>query len=56
MLSGVKKKQVKKKAAKVKGGSKVMDYGNDPFFVKKTEESKAFLKKHGFPKELLFKK
>lgn len=56
MLSEVKKKQANKKAAKAKGSSKVKDYGNDPFFVKKTEESKAFLKKHGFPKELLLKK
>ena len=32
---------------------KVKDYGNDPFFVKKAKESKTFLEKHGFPKELL---
>ncbi|MDF2188908.1 hypothetical protein [Paraflavitalea sp. CAU 1676] len=35
---------------------KVRDYGNDPYFVKKTRESKEFLKKHGFPKELLEKR
>jgi hypothetical protein len=41
---------------KQKGGSKpivnpkVKDYGNDPFFVKKANESKQFLEKHGFPK------
>ena len=33
--------------------NKVKDYGNDPFFVQKTKESKTFLEKHGFPKELL---
>lgn len=36
--------------------SKMMDYGNDPFFVKKANDSKKFLDKHGFPKELLLKK
>ena len=35
---------------------KVKDYGNDPFFVKKAADSKIFLEKHGFPKELLLKK
>jgi len=34
-------------------GAKVRDYGNDPFFVKKTKESKAFLEKHGFPKDFV---
>lgn len=56
MLSEVKKRQTKDKVAKVKAGNKVNDYGNDPFFVKKAAESKAFLEKHGFPKELLPKK
>jgi hypothetical protein len=56
MLSEVKKKQAKRKSVKVKGSGKVKDYGNDPFFVKKAEESKAFLDKHGFPKDLLLKK
>lgn len=27
----------------------VKDYGNDPFFVKKANESQKFLEKHGFP-------
>ena len=36
--------------------SKMPDYGNDPFFVKKANDSKKFLDKHGFPKELLLKK
>jgi hypothetical protein len=25
------------------------DFSNDPFFVKKAEEAKAFLRKHGVP-------
>jgi len=33
--------------------SEVKDYSNDPYFVKKGEASKAFLKKNGFPEELL---
>jgi hypothetical protein len=36
--------------------NKVKDYGNEPFFVKKAKQSKEFLEKHGFPKELLIKK
>ncbi len=28
----------------------VKDYGNDPYFVKKTDESQKFLEKYGFPK------
>lgn len=36
--------------------SKVKDYGNDPFFIKKANESKAFLEKNGFPEELLKKR
>jgi hypothetical protein len=50
------KKQINEKPAKKIVSNKVKDYGNDPFFVKKTEKSKAFLEKHGFPKELLAKK
>ncbi|MBT1700810.1 hypothetical protein KK083_28220 [Fulvivirgaceae bacterium PWU4] len=34
----------------------VRDYGNDPFFVKKAEKSKAFLEKNGFPEALLNRK
>jgi hypothetical protein len=44
---------VEQKPAKPKSKARVKDYGNDPFFVKKAEESKAFLEKHGFPKDLL---
>lgn len=32
--------------------SSVRDYGNDPYFIKKADESKIFLEKHGFPKGL----
>lgn len=35
---------------------KVKDYGSDPFFVEKAQQSKAFLEKNGFPKELSIKK
>lgn len=49
-----------RKTAKTKSkaivSDKVKDYGNDPFFVKKAKESKAFLEKHGFPKELVVKR
>lgn len=50
------KKRVNKNPIKAIISKKVKDYGNDPFFVKKAEESKAFLEKHGFPKELLNKR
>ena len=33
--------------------SEMKDYGNDPYFIKKNQESQAFLKKNGFPEELL---
>lgn len=41
---------------KLQTNSNVKDYGNHPFFVDKAKQSKAFLDKHGFPKELLDKK
>jgi hypothetical protein len=56
MLSDINKKQMKSKPPRTKRTKKVKDYGNDPFFIKKAEESRAFLEKHGFPKELLTKK
>jgi hypothetical protein len=34
--------------------NEVKDHGNDPYFVKKNKQAKAFIKKHGFPKELLY--
>ena len=54
MAIAIKRTSKAKPLAKIR--SKVGDYGNDPFFVKKTKESKEFLEKHGFPKELMFKK
>ena len=45
---------IKKKAkSNIIVSDKVKDYGNDPYFVKKAKESKAFLEKNGFPKELI---
>jgi hypothetical protein len=34
---------------KISLSNEIKDYGNDPFFVKKAEESKAFLESNGFP-------
>jgi hypothetical protein len=50
--------KIKKVRARIKPtkNRKIRDFGNDPFFVKKAKESKAFLEKSGFPKELLLKK
>lgn len=31
-------------------------WANDPVFLKKTEEAKEFIKKHGLPKELAKRK
>jgi hypothetical protein len=56
MFSEINMKQSKSKPSKTKSTKKVKDYGNDPLFIKKAEESRAFLEKHGFPKELLTKK
>lgn len=54
MLSELEKATQGKSKAKV--SDKVKGYGDDPFFTKKAKESKEFLQKHGFPKELLAKK
>lgn len=45
-----------KKTTKATVTKKVPDYGNDPFFVKKAQESQVFLEKHGFPTDLVRKK
>ena len=50
------KQKAVKKPSKKSVSAKVIDYGNDPFFVKKANESKEFLEKHGFPKEALTRK
>lgn len=44
------------KLPKVKVSKEVDSYADDPFFVKKAEAAKAFIDKHGLPKELLTKK
>ncbi len=49
-------KKISPEKPKSKVSNKVKDYGNDPYFIKKAKESKEFLEKHGFPKELLVKK
>jgi|HubBroStandDraft_1064217.scaffolds.fasta_scaffold46391_5 hypothetical protein len=56
MLSDANKEQIKSKPSRTKRAKKIKDYGNDPFFIKIAEDSRAFLAKHGFPKELLTKK
>ena len=48
-----KKKNQKKVAINAKISSDVKDYSNDPYFIKKANESKDFLEKHGFPEELM---
>jgi len=37
-------------------GRKVKDYSQEPLFIKKAKETKAFVDKHGLPKELVVKK
>jgi len=54
-VAGSNKKISAKKAIKVKVTNKVKSYAEDPFVLKKNAESRKFLKKHGFPKELLAK-
>jgi hypothetical protein len=56
MTAENKKRPVKKNPVKAKGGMVVKDNENDPFFIKKGEQSKAFLDKLGFPEELVRKK
>jgi|GEM_PF-2282547 len=41
------------KSPKVKVDPDLKDYGNDPYFVNKLEEMKAFMKKAGPPIDLL---
>ena len=53
MISKSSKDTQKSKASLTR---KVKDYGGDPFFVEKAQQSKAFLEKNGFPKELRLKK
>lgn len=45
-------KHIAKGKSRVIVNPKVRDYGNEPFFVKKANDSKSFLERHGFPKAL----
>ena len=53
-MENPKSKKVKKVASE--NLHPVRDYGNDPYFVRKANQSKVFLEKHGFPKELIDKR
>lgn len=55
-LDAYTKKNTVQKNSKICISHKVKDYGNDPFIVKKSKQSKEFLEKYGFPKELILKK
>lgn len=55
LMPSIKKNTVPKKS-KARISHKVKDYGNDPFVLKKAKQSKEFLEKYGFPKELVNKK
>lgn len=43
-------KNIQKVGSKAVVNPTVRDYGNEAFFVKKANDSKQFLEKHGFPK------
>ena len=47
------KQQVKTESLGFTITNEVKDHGNDPYFVKKNTQAKAFINKNGFPKELL---
>lgn len=49
------KKQTFEKPSNVKVSDKVKNYGNDPYFVKKANESKAFWKNMDSQKNYLVK-
>lgn len=54
-MSRIPKRKPKTKL-RVTVSSEVKDYGNDPFVIKKANETQKFLEKHPFPEELLHKK
>ena len=56
MKTEIKKRRPVNKSAKVVISNDVRSYCNDPYVIKKGEESKKFLEKHGFPAELLKKR
>ena len=50
MITGMKDKNVKvSKPRKATVSKSVKDYGNDPFFIRKANDSQKFLEKNGFP-------
>jgi len=49
ITSSKNKKQKSPKTGKTTISKSVKDYGTDPFFVKKADQSQKFLGKHGFP-------
>ncbi len=51
--SNDKKNNVPKKIDNIIISNEVRDYGNDPYFVKKADDSQKFLEKHGFPEGLI---
>lgn len=46
-------KKVKKTKSDITVSDKVKSYAHDPFVLRKANESKSFLEKHGFPKQLV---
>ena len=48
-----KKNNAQKKMGNAIISNEVRDYGNDPYFVKKADDSKKFLEEHGFPEDLI---
>lgn len=56
MLSKFKKSNKKKPATIARIDNNVKDYGKEPFFVQKTEESKKVIKKYGLPSQLVPRK
>lgn len=50
------KKSAKSATGKSSKNETIRDYSNDPFFIKKANDSKKFLEKNGFPPELNNKK
>jgi len=51
-MSTVRKTSVKEKEDNIIVSDKVRSHANDPFFVKKVEEAKEFLRKHPLPDHL----
>ena len=56
MSFNFKKKQEKKATAKAVVSNDVKDYSNDPFFVKKAEDSKKVIEKYGLPGHFVTRK